>query len=64
MEQQKHQRTIGMHFGKPIAESIYNNNHRYVFDRIAECNDEGCPLDQLSKNEILIRPGLIYKQAS
>ena len=64
MQQQKHSRTVGMHVGKPIVESIYSNDNRYIFDRIAECSDEGCPLDQLRKNEILIRPGLIYKQDS
>ncbi len=63
MERRKPARTVGMHLGKPIPETIYNGDREYVFDRIAECDAEGCSLDQLKKNEVLIRPGLIYRPA-
>jgi len=41
----------------------HGGDREYVFDRIAECDAEGCSLDQLKKNEVLIRPGLIYRPA-
>jgi hypothetical protein len=52
---------IGSHLGKPIYESIDQQDTHYVFDRLAECDRDGCPLDQLKKDEILFTPGLIYK---
>jgi hypothetical protein len=55
---------IGSHLGKPIYESITQFKTKYVFDRIAQCDTDGCPLDQLRKNEILFEPGLIYRPAS
>ncbi len=63
MELSKPIRKVGTHFGKPIFESIINDDKHYIFDRLAECDADGCPLDQLDKNEVLIRPGLIYRQA-
>ena len=57
-------RAIGSHLGKPIYESIQEEETRYTFDRLAKCDDEGCPLDQVKKNELLVNPGLIYKKAS
>lgn len=63
MERPKRVPTVGTLFGKPIFESIISDDKRYVFDRLAECDAEGCTLDQLEANEILIRPGLIYRQA-
>jgi hypothetical protein len=55
---------IGSHLGKTIYQSIQDENVTYIYDRIAQCETDGaCPLDQLSKNELLIEPGLIYKQA-
>lgn len=53
--------TIGSHLGKPIFETFKEEEDQYVFDRIAECDRDGCPLGQLKRNEILINPGLIYK---
>ena len=53
---------IGNYMGKPIYESIHNQDGTYVFDRIASYEDDGYPLDQLCENEALFEPGLIYKQ--
>lgn len=55
---------IGLHLGKPIYKSIERNGYRYEYDRLARCDEEGCPLDQLNQNEVLIKPGLIYRMAS
>ncbi|HEB81056.1 MAG TPA: hypothetical protein ENI71_04195 [Chromatiales bacterium] len=53
---------IGSYLGKPIFEKIEDREGTYVFDRIAQCDVEGCPLDQLDRGEMLIPPGLIYRQ--
>ena len=55
---------IGSHLGKPIYDFIQQESGRYVFDRLAQCDAEGCPLDQVKKGEVLLQPGLIYKKAS
>lgn len=55
---------IGSHLGKPIYKSRESDGILYDYDRKAECDTEGCPLQQLSKNEIMFNPGLIYKKAS
>ncbi len=47
--------------GKPIFETIEVQNEAYIFDRIAQYLDDGYPLDQLSQNELLVEPGLIYR---
>lgn len=52
---------VGNYLGQPIYETIESNDGTYVFDRIAENIDGEFPLDQLSKDELLIRPGLIYR---
>jgi hypothetical protein len=54
---------IGSHLGKPIYSTIEAEGHKYVFDRLAECDRDGCPLQQLQKNEVLFQPGLIYRAA-
>jgi len=54
--------TIGTYLGKPIYKSIKNDEGKYEFDRVAECDRDGCPLDQLANGEILFIPGLIYRQ--
>ena len=56
--------SIGSHLGKPIYETIESDGVKYDYDRKAECDTEGCPLQQLTKNEVLFNPGLIYKKAS
>ncbi len=56
--------SIGTHLGKPIYQTIESNGVTYDYDRKAECDTEGCPLQQLAKNEMLFNPGLIYRQAS
>ncbi len=53
--------TIGSYLGKPIFESIEVQDEPYVFDRIAQYEDDEFPLDRLSENEVLVEPGLIYR---
>lgn len=53
---------VGSYLGHPIPETITNGDDTYVFDRIAEHIDGEYPLDQLARHEILVRPGLIYRQ--
>lgn len=60
MSQQGH--AIGNYLGRPIFESIEVQDEAYVFDRIAEYEDDEFPLDRLSANEVLVEPGLIYRQ--
>jgi hypothetical protein len=55
---------IGSFLGKPIFETIEQDQNKYVFDRIAEMDDDGIPLNQLRENEVLFVPGLIYRMAS
>jgi len=52
---------IGAYLGKPIFESIELQDEPYVFDRIAQYEDDEFPLDRLSENEVLVEPGLIYR---
>lgn len=52
---------IGTYLGKPIFESIEVQENTYVFDRIAQYEDDEFPLDRLSSNEVLVEPGLIYR---
>ncbi len=52
---------IGTYLGKPIFESIELQDEPYVFDRIAQYEDDEFPLDRLSENEVLVEPGLIYR---
>lgn len=53
--------TVGSHLGKPIFQTIESDGIKYSFERMAECDSEGCPLQQLAANEVLFNPGLIYK---
>jgi hypothetical protein len=53
---------IGNYMGKPIFESIEIQDNTYVFDRIARYEDDEFPLDRLRENEVLVEPGLIYRQ--
>ncbi|MCW9024685.1 MAG: hypothetical protein OQK73_08365 [Gammaproteobacteria bacterium] len=62
MENTVYGRPIGSHLGKPIYESFETEGHKYIYDRLAECDSEGCPLHQLSNDELLINPGIIYRQ--
>ena len=66
MHKYDYSRTVGMLLGKPIYESFKKQeaNTQYIFDRLAKCDSEGCPLDQVKKDELLLSPGLIYKKAS
>jgi len=64
--QSQTQRTspVGNYLGQPIYQTIESHSRTYVFDRIAENIDGEYPLDQLNKDELLIRPGLIYRPKS
>ena len=55
---------VGNYLGQPIYQTIESRSGTYIFDRIAKSVDGEFPLDQLSKDELLIRPGLIYKPKS
>ena len=63
MAQSHTQRTplAGNYLGQPIYQTIESRSGTYVFDRIAENVDGEFPLEQLGKDELLIRPGLIYR---
>ena len=52
---------VGNYMGQPILQTIESASGTYVFDRIAESVDGEFPLEQLNKDELLIRPGLIYR---
>ncbi|MFO8023599.1 hypothetical protein [Thiohalophilus sp.] len=54
---------IGSHLGKPIYKTLEHNGYHYEYDRLAWCDEEGCPLHQLAANEVLFKPGLIYRLA-
>lgn len=53
---------IGSHLGKSIYQTIESEGIKYNFDRMAQCDSDGCPLQQLATNEVLFNPGLIYKK--
>jgi len=62
MTQSSIQKTpVGNYMGQPIRKTITSSSGTYVFDRIARNVDGEFPLDQLNKDELLIRPGLIYR---
>ena len=63
MSKREYGPAIGTFLGKPIYKSITEQENEYVFDRLADCDDDGCPLDQLDKGEMMLNPGLIYKIA-
>ena len=52
---------VGNYLGQPIYQTIESGNSTYVFDRIATSVDGEFPLDQLNRDELLIKPGLIYR---
>ncbi len=54
---------IGNFLGQPVFETFTSRNMTYVFDRVARYIDGEFPLEQLDKEEVLIRPGLIYRPA-
>lgn len=59
----QHAKTLGNYMGKPIFAKVQKAQATYEFDRIAEYIDDGYPLSQLGKSEILLEPGLIYHRA-
>jgi hypothetical protein len=52
------------YLGHPVYQTIEVHNTVYVFDRIAVNIDGEFPLDQLNKDELLVKPGLIYRPKS
>jgi len=64
VEKHEYGRAIGSFLGKTIYESFKDQGVMYLFDRVAQCDTEGCPLEQVKHGELLLNPGLIYKQAS
>lgn len=52
---------IGNFLGHPILKTISAPGRTYVFDRVAKNVDGEFPLDQLNRDEVLVRPGLIYR---
>lgn len=52
---------VGNYLGHPICRTIQSHDTTYVFDRIAVSVDGEFPLEQLNKDELLFRPGLIYR---
>lgn len=52
--------TVGSYLGKPIFQIIESEGVKYNFVRMAECESDGCPLQQLAANEVMFNPGLIY----
>ena len=56
--------TVGSHLGKPIYQTIESEGIKYNFERMAVCESDGCPLQQLAANEVMFNPGLIYSKAS
>jgi hypothetical protein len=61
MSQTQRATRVGDFLGQPIYQTIESRNATYIFDRIAKNIDGEFPLDQLNKDELLIRPGLIYR---
>ena len=61
-QSQPHRSTqLGDYLGHPVYQTIESHNAIYVFDRIAENIDGEFPLEQLNKDELLVKPGLIYR---
>jgi len=54
--------TVGTHLGKAIRKTIESEGTVFQYDRVAECDHDGCPLDQLEKDELMLKEGLIYKR--
>jgi len=52
------------YLGHPVYQTIEVHNVLYIFDRIAVNIDGEFPLDQLNKDELLVKPGLIYRPKS
>ena len=61
MDKLRYGPVIGTYLGKTIYETIESNGYKYVYDRLAQCDEEGCPLNQLNTNEVMFNPGLIYR---
>lgn len=56
--------TVGTHLGKAIRKTIESDGNIFQYDRVADCDRDGCPLDQLNKDEVMLKAGLIYKRTA
>lgn len=56
--------TVGSHLGKPIFQTIESEGIKYNFVRMATCDSDGCPLQQLAANEVMFEQGLIYQKVT
>ena len=55
--------TVGTHLGKAIRKTIESEGNVFQYDRVADCDHDGCcSLDQLQKDELMLKEGLIYKR--
>ncbi len=62
MKNQINYETVGTYLGKAIRKTIESDGSLFQYDRVAECDNDGCPLDQLNKDEVMLKAGLIYKR--
>lgn len=53
---------IGTHLGKAIYETIENEDTKLQYVRKANCDIDGCSLEQLAQDEVMLNPGLIYRK--
>jgi len=53
---------IGSHLGKAIYETIESEDTKLQYVRKASCEIDGCSLEQLKQDEVMINPGLIYRK--
>ncbi|RRQ20858.1 hypothetical protein [Thiohalobacter thiocyanaticus] len=54
---------IGSYMGEPIFASIDAPEGHFVFDRLARYVDDGYPLDQLGRGEVMSPAGVVYRLA-
>jgi hypothetical protein len=58
----EHGPSVGEHHGKEIPAYILDDDGtRYDYNRVAVETDGGVELSQLSREEVVIAPGLIYR---
>jgi hypothetical protein len=54
--------SVGTYRDRDIPAYIVSDRGRYTYDRIAVETDGGVELSQLSRDECVIAPGLIYRR--
>jgi hypothetical protein len=53
---------IGDFMGRPIFKSLEQSGTAYEFDRLANCDADGCFIQDLKNSELFVKPGLIYRR--